>query len=94
MQLGTHWTTRYSTDFKLCPFSYTFVWQHIIYFNLEINYFSEKKSKFQCFCNLFFGPALSSVWLVFSLSLMNEHVHKEYNKRVRVMDKAETRLMK
>lgn len=43
-------TTCYSTDLSavsldIVPFLTLFVWQHIVYFTLEINYFSENKFK-------------------------------------------------
>ncbi len=51
-------TTCYSTDlcsyrFDIVPFLTLFLWQHIIYFILEINYFSENRLKCQCFSVVF-----------------------------------------
>ena len=39
-------TGLYSYSFDIVPFLTLFVWQHIIYFTLEINYFSENELPF------------------------------------------------
>lgn len=41
-----------SLQLQFCPFLTLFVWQHIIYFTLEINYFSENLIKLESFVYL------------------------------------------
>lgn len=56
-------TDIYSSDLSavsFVPFLTLFVWQHIIYFTLEINYFSENSLKSVCFCILFMALGLHS----------------------------------
>lgn len=80
LQPNSAHTTHYSTDlcsytFDIVPFLTLFVWQHIIYFTLEINYFSENRWNPSVGASIFF---ICRFVFLESCSVQHFHFHFKF----------------